>query len=76
MIKEYLNKPCKITIALGQYTTAGSAPLKMIGTITNADNEYVEFQFDSNDKNNPMVYKGTSGKMLVKKDYIISVVLL
>lgn len=76
MLEQYLNKPCKITIALGQYTTAGSAPLKVNGVITNVDNEYIEFQFDSNDKNNPMVYKGTSGKMLVKKDYIISVVLL
>ncbi|MBP3582133.1 MAG: hypothetical protein J6J33_05210 [Clostridia bacterium] len=75
MIKEYINKPCKITIALGQYTTAGSAPLRLSGIITGIDNEYVSFEFDANDKNTPLNLKGTSGKMLIKRDYLISIVL-
>ena len=75
MIKEYLNKPCKITIALGQYTTSGSAPLRLSGVITGIDNEYVSFEFDAEDKNAPLFYKGTSGKMLIKRDYLVSIVL-
>ena len=75
MIKEYINKPCKITIALGQYTTSGSAPLRLSGIITGIDNEYVNFEFDANDKNAPLSLKGTSGKMLIKKEYLISIVL-
>ena len=75
MIKEYINKPCKITIALGQYTTSGSAPLRLSGIITGIDNEYVNFEFDANDKNSPLSLKGTSGKMLIKKEYLISIVL-
>lgn len=76
MIKEYLNKKCKLTIALGLYTTSGSAPLKIDGVITNIDAEYVEVQFDPNDKNTTLCYKNTSGKMLIRKDYIISIVLM
>lgn len=75
MIKEFINKPCKITIALGQYTTSGSAPLRLSGIITNIDNEFVIFEFDANDKNTPLNLKGTSGKMLIKREYLISIVL-
>ena len=76
MIKEYINKPCKITISLAQYTTSGSAPLRLAGVITDVDNEYVSFEFDANDKNAPLFLKGSSGKMLIKRDYLISIVLI
>ncbi len=75
MLQNYLNKPCKITMALANVSSSGSAPMRLNCTVTGFDNEFVEVQFDANDKNAPLCFKGTAGKMLIKKEYIICIAL-
>ena len=77
MIKNYLNKDALITIAFAYYTIdGGTAPLSIIGKVTNFDDVYASIEFDPKQKENKSYLKITSGKMIVKKEYIISIILL
>lgn len=76
MIENYLNKEAEITIAFCSCTPGGSAPYTIVGKITNIDKDFVNIEFDSNNKENKIKLKNASGKMLLKKEYLISVVLL
>lgn len=76
MIEKYLNQEAEICIAFANWGGGGSVPRNVVGKITNMDNEFVEITFDPKAKQNAPYFKNTSGKMLVKKEYIISVVLL
>lgn len=76
MIENYLNKEAEITIAFYNWTSGGSAPKTIVGKITNIDKEFVNIEFDPNHKENRLRLKNTSGKMLLKREYLISVVLL
>lgn len=76
MLEQYLNKPCKLTIAHANLSSGGSAPMRLNCVITKMDNEYIEIQFNANDKNAPLCFKGTSGTLLVKKDYIVCITLI
>lgn len=74
MLEQYMNKKCRITIAFALYTSSGSAPIKIVGEMVNADKEFVEIKYDANDKNTPLSFKNAAGSMLVKRDYIINIV--
>ncbi len=76
MLENYLNKPCKLTIAQANMSNGGAAPMRLNCVITKMDDEYIEIQFDANDKNAPLCFKGTSGTLLVKKHYIVCVTLI
>lgn len=76
MINNFLNKEALISLAFASWTSGGSCPEKIIGKITDADDEFVCISYDPTLKGNKIYFKNTSGKMLVRKDYLISVTLL
>lgn len=76
MIENYLNKEAKIQIAFSSWGSGGSAPHTIVGKITNIDKDFVNIELDPTHKDNKIRFKNTSGKMLLKKEYLISVVLL
>lgn len=73
MIENYLNKEAKISIAFS-YKTGYGIPQKIYGKVVRVNDEYIEIEFDPK-KNNGQIKK-TSGKMLVRKQYVISIVLI
>ena len=76
MIENYLNKEARITVAFGSWVSGGAAPYSMVGKITNIDKEFVNIEFDVEHKDNKIKFKNTNGKMLLKREYLLSVVLL
>ena len=76
MIENYLNKEAKITIAFASWVSGGAAPYTFVGKITHIDKDFVNIEFDPEHKDNRIRFKNTSGKMLLKREYLLSVVLL
>ena len=76
MIKNYLNKEAKINVAFSSWGSGGSCPVTITGKVINVNDEYVEIEFNPSNKENLIPLRKTSGKMIVRKEYIISIVLL
>lgn len=81
MIEDYVGKKCKITILFSQPTCWGPLPMWLVGTISKTDNEFVEIEFDPNEKHCSVTktaayFANLSGKILVKRDYIVSIALM
>ena len=76
MIEKYLNQEAEITIAFSRGSSGGSIPNFITGKVINVNDEYVEIELNPSNKANSTWLRKTSGKMIVRKEYIISIVLL
>ena len=76
MIEKYLDQEAQINIAFSNWGSGGSVPVTITGKVINVNDEYVEIKFNPSNKANLIPLRKTSGKMIVRKEYIISIVLL
>lgn len=76
MINNYLNQDAIITIAFSGYGAGGTGSLDICGKITSADNDFISIEYDPNRKENKFYLKNTSGKMLINKQFLTSIILL
>lgn len=65
-MEKYMHKDAEISIAFAD-------PVLLAGKIVNDDGDFLEIELD--EKQTGGYYKNTSGKMLLNKKYLISVVL-
>ena len=75
-MKDFLNKDAIINIAFSGYGVAGYGSLDVYGQITSIENDMISISYDPNRKENRHRMKNTSGKMLINKQYLVSVTLL
>lgn len=76
-IENYLNKEAIISIAFASHIIdGGSIPVSIVGKVVSVDNEFIDIEFDPDKKENKLYVKNTAGKMIVKKEYLISIILL
>lgn len=79
MLKDYLNKDAYITIVFSSsMIDGGTSTLYIKGKIIRYDNEFAEIEFDPNHKMQKYSYAklSTSGKMLVRTNFISTIILL
>ena len=75
-MESYLNKDAMIIISFGNGGSGGSCPLEVVGKIKKFDSDFIEIEFDPSHQPLRALLKNTSGKMLVNKKYLNSVILL
>ena len=77
LMENFLNKDALIELCFAAYGHYSAKPLSIFGKVTSIDNDFVTVEFNPNSQlkiASPLL--NTSGRMLINKNYLISITLL